>query len=110
MGKIITVPKPRDISFHMTINGAQVSSENSFESFLMDALDYGGPQDDKKEIRKARKVYEKLQTSEETKPDTLVLEDFVLDRDAVPGPWAERVRALRKPDASGVSRDVYTLF
>ena len=42
--------------------------------------------------------------------DTLVLEDFVLDREAIPASWPERVRALRKPDASGVSREVYTFF
>jgi len=42
--------------------------------------------------------------------DTLVLEDFLLDREAMPESWPERVRGLRKPDTQGVSREVYTFF
>ena len=42
--------------------------------------------------------------------DTLVLEDFLLDREGIPAAWHEHVRALRQPGASGPSRDVYTFF
>jgi len=43
--------------------------------------------------------------------DTLVLEDFLLDREGIPAAWHEHVRALRQPEASGApGRDVYTFF
>jgi carbamoyltransferase len=43
--------------------------------------------------------------------DALVLEDFLIDREAIPPGWDERVPELRRsaPGAQ-VSRDVYTLF
>jgi carbamoyltransferase len=42
--------------------------------------------------------------------DTLVLEDFLLDREGVPASWSEHVRALRRPAATGVGRGIYTFF
>lgn len=42
--------------------------------------------------------------------DALVLEDFIVDRDAIPLFWTETVAALRPPESSGVSHQVYTLL
>jgi carbamoyltransferase len=42
--------------------------------------------------------------------DTLVLEDFLLDREGVPAAWHEHVRALRRPDATSIGRSIYTFF
>ncbi len=42
--------------------------------------------------------------------DTLVLEDFIIDRDSIPAEWHEITGLLRAPAASGVSHQVYTLL
>jgi carbamoyltransferase len=42
--------------------------------------------------------------------DTLVLEDFVIDRDAVPAAWPELAERVPRSDRSGVGHQVYTLL
>jgi carbamoyltransferase len=42
--------------------------------------------------------------------DALVLEDFLIDRAAIPPAWNELVAALRTPEGTGVSHQVYTLL
>jgi len=42
--------------------------------------------------------------------DTLVLEDFVIDRDSVPPSWSETVSQLSRPEAPRVGYKVYTLL
>ncbi len=42
--------------------------------------------------------------------DTLVLEDFIIDRESVPQAWSEIVARLSQPAAPGVGYKVYTLL
>jgi carbamoyltransferase len=42
--------------------------------------------------------------------DVLVLGDFLIDREAIPLFWSERVAMQQRPGASGVGLEVYTLF
>jgi carbamoyltransferase len=42
--------------------------------------------------------------------DALVIEDFIIDRDALPSFWSEMVALRRGPEASGVGHKVYTLL
>jgi carbamoyltransferase len=42
--------------------------------------------------------------------DTLVLEDFIIDRESIPPAWSELVAVSRQPAAPGVGFKVYTLL
>jgi carbamoyltransferase len=42
--------------------------------------------------------------------DTLVLEDFIIDRDSIPPAWSETVSQLSRPEAPRVGYKVYTLL
>ncbi len=42
--------------------------------------------------------------------DTLVLEDFIIDRESIPPAWSELVAVSRQPSAPGVGFKVYTLL